>query len=176
MRHHGEIGVHTGIPAAVSLYTMSGVIIFDIVTLAGRTYEGTGTTCQTWFIQFFPYRGVELFCQCISVPSFQRQIGIWQFFYDRTNSGFFCFQFFCICAVSFCQEAFYCFGQCLTLVSQGFPVQFAVYHPGSYICCRFCTVDAEYFTEAGFFRLMTCHGNDGSVFSSCSVEAVDRIT
>ena len=104
MSHHGEIRVHTGIPAAVSLHTMSGVIIFDIVTLAGRTYEGTGTTCQTWFmLKFFPYRGVELFCQCISVPSFRDRSRNMAVFLRSHELRFFSVLFFCICAVSFCQ-------------------------------------------------------------------------
>jgi hypothetical protein len=50
--HHGKIRVHTGIPAAVTVNTVSCVVILDIIALAGRTYEGTGSTCQTWFIQF----------------------------------------------------------------------------------------------------------------------------
>ena len=173
--HHCKVRVHTGIPAAVTLYAVSCVIIFDIIALAGRAYKCTGTTCQTRFVQFFPYRGVELFCQCISVPSFQRQIRIWQFFYDRTNSSFFCLQFFCICAVSFCQEAFYCFGQCLTFVSQGFPVQFFSCKPGCHICSRFCTVNTKYLAKTAFLRLMTGNRHHGSMLSSCCIKAVHRI-
>ena len=41
--HHGEIRVHAGIPAAVTLYTVSGVKVFDIVALAGRAGERTGS-------------------------------------------------------------------------------------------------------------------------------------
>mgnify|MGYP007011127843 CR=1 FL=1 len=41
--HHGKIRVHAGIPAAVTLYTVSGVKVFDIVALAGRAGERTGS-------------------------------------------------------------------------------------------------------------------------------------
>ena len=41
--HHCKVRVHTGIPAAVTLYTVSGVKVFDIVALAGRAGERTGS-------------------------------------------------------------------------------------------------------------------------------------
>ncbi len=44
--HHGEIRVHAGIPAAVTLYTVSCVVILDVIALAGRAYEGTGSAAK----------------------------------------------------------------------------------------------------------------------------------
>ena len=45
--HHGKVRVHTGIPTAVTLYPMSCIIVFDIIALAGRTGERTGSAAQT---------------------------------------------------------------------------------------------------------------------------------
>ena len=59
MRHHGEIRIHTGIPAAVPLYAVPRIIVFNIITLAGRTYKCTRTACQTGLIQFVPQPGAE---------------------------------------------------------------------------------------------------------------------
>ena len=41
--HHRKVRVHTGIPAAVTLYTVSCIEILDIIALAGRTGERTGS-------------------------------------------------------------------------------------------------------------------------------------
>ena len=41
--HHGKVRVHTGVPAAITLYAMACVIVFDIVALAGRAGERTGS-------------------------------------------------------------------------------------------------------------------------------------
>ncbi len=84
--HHCKVR-HTGIPAAVTLYAVSCVIIFDIIALAGRAYECTGTTCQTWFVKFFPYRRVKTVVDLLS-PSFQRKIELRKFFYDGADCSF----------------------------------------------------------------------------------------
>ena len=52
--HHGEIRVHAGIPAAVSLDSVACVVVLDVIALAGWTYKGTGSARQTWLVQFFP--------------------------------------------------------------------------------------------------------------------------
>ena len=41
--HHCKVRVHTGIPATVTLYTVSCIEILDIIALAGRTGERTGS-------------------------------------------------------------------------------------------------------------------------------------
>ena len=45
--HQRKIGVHAGIPAAVSLYPVACIKIFDIIALTGRAGERTGSAGQT---------------------------------------------------------------------------------------------------------------------------------
>ena len=131
--HHCEIRVHAGIPATVSLNTVSCIIILDIVALAGRAYKSTGSTCKTWFVQLFPLRRIEFLFQFVSAPSFQGKIGIRKFFYDRTDVVLFFLQ---LVAVGICifKQAFHCFCQCLTFFCDCFPDQVIAQHPYSNVC------------------------------------------
>ena len=77
--HHCEIGIHTGIPAAVTLDSVSGIIILDVIALAGRANEGTGTAAQASLRKSCPLIGVEQFHQLVSAEGicgqiFQRQL------------------------------------------------------------------------------------------------------
>ena len=49
MRHPGELGIHTGVPAAIADYAIGAVEILDVVALAGRAHKGTGAAAQTSF-------------------------------------------------------------------------------------------------------------------------------
>ena len=57
--HQGKVGIHAGIPAAESADSFSGVIIADVIALAGRAHEGAGTAGQTRFIKLLPFRRIE---------------------------------------------------------------------------------------------------------------------
>ena len=171
--HHGKVRVHTGIPTTITLYAMACVVVFDIVALAGRTYKCAGTTCQTWFVKFFPYRRIKTVHVIFLSPSFKRKIRIWKFLYDRTNCSFLCFYFRLVCI---CKKLCNCFCKSFTLLCQRFPVKFSFNHPCCNICCRISTVNAKHFTETALFRFMTCKCNDCSMLSSCCIESIDRIT
>ena len=171
--HHCKVRVHTGIPAAVTLYAVSCVIIFDIIALAGRAYECTGTTCQTWFVKFFPYRRVKTVHVIFLSPSFQRKIRVRKFFYDGADCSFL---FFYLCFIRIVKKFCNCFCKSFALLCKRFPVKLAFDHPCCNICNRICTVNAKYLTETALFRFMTCKCNDGSMLSSCCIEGIYRIT
>ncbi len=120
--HHCEVRVHTGIPAAVTLYAVSCVIIFDIIALAGRAYECTGTTCQTWFVKFFPYRRVKTVHVIFLSPSFQRKIRIRKLFYDGADCSFL---FFYLCFIRIVKKFCNCFCKSFALFCKRFPVKLA---------------------------------------------------
>jgi hypothetical protein len=48
--HHGKIGVHTAVPAAISLNTISGVVILDVITLTGGANKCTGSASKTGLV------------------------------------------------------------------------------------------------------------------------------
>ena len=100
--HHGKVRVHTGIPTTITLYAMACVVVFDIVALAGRTYKCAGTTCQTWFIKFFPYRRIETIHVIFLSPSFQRKIRVRKLLYDCVDRSFL---FFYFCFVSIVESS-----------------------------------------------------------------------
>ena len=45
----GKVRIHTAIPTTETLYTMTGIIVPDIITLASRAYKRTSTARQTGF-------------------------------------------------------------------------------------------------------------------------------
>src|SRR5699024_1008137 len=83
--HHGEIRIHAGIPAAVSLYPVSGIVVLNVIALTGGAYKRTGTAGQAGFIKLLPHRRLEFFHQHVPVPSFQRKIGVREFFYNSPD-------------------------------------------------------------------------------------------
>ena len=171
--HHGKVRVHTGIPAAVTLYAVSCVIIFDVIALAGRAYKCTGTTCQTWFIKFFPYRRIETIHVIFLSPSFQRKIGVRKLLYDCADRSFL---FFYFCFVSIVEKFCNCFCKGFPFLCKRFPVKLSLDHPCCNICNRVCAVNTEYFTETAFFRLMACKCYNRTMISSGCIESIDRIT
>ena len=60
-RHFGEFRVHAGIPAAETLYSVTGVEIFDVVALTGRTNESTGSAAEAGFGKLCPFGSIEEF-------------------------------------------------------------------------------------------------------------------
>ena len=57
--HTGELGEHAGIPAAVSLNTVTGVIVADIIALAGGANEGAGAAAEACLGELCPLRRAE---------------------------------------------------------------------------------------------------------------------
>ena len=45
----GKVRIHTAIPTTETLYTMTGIIVPDILALASRAYKRTSTARQTGF-------------------------------------------------------------------------------------------------------------------------------
>ena len=153
--HHGKVRVHTGIPAAVTLYTVSCVIIFDIIALAGRAYKCTGTTCQTWFIKFFPYRRIETFSCNLPVPILPEKDWNMEVFLRWHGSQFFLSSTLLL-RPHLLRSSSTAFVRASPFSVRGFPVKLALDHPCCNICSRICTVNAKYLTETAFFRFMTC--------------------
>ena len=75
MRHFGEVGVHTGVPAAESLHAMTGIVVLDVVALAGRAYERAGSARDARFGQVCPSRCVEQLVELVTAEAFRRQVG-----------------------------------------------------------------------------------------------------
>ena len=59
MSHHGKIGIHAGIPAAIPLYARFRLEVPDIIALAGRAHKGTGAAGQAGLVHLFPPGRIE---------------------------------------------------------------------------------------------------------------------
>ena len=59
-RHLRKVGIHAGIPAAVTYDLVIVRLEFaDVETLAGRAYEGTSSATETGFGKTFPFGSIE---------------------------------------------------------------------------------------------------------------------
>ena len=109
-------------------------------------------------------------------------MGVWKFFHNGSDCFFFRIHFYLI-VVGRDKKFFYCFCKSLSFFSKSFPVKASLHHPGCYIgnafyvgiCFRICCICSKNLTEAGFLRLVTSHGNDSSMISSCCVKGINRI-
>ena len=109
-------------------------------------------------------------------------MGIWKFFYNIARiASFFSIFFASSDRRQPGKKFFYCFCKSLSFFSKGFPVKASLHHPGLHgnayigICFRICCICSKNLTETGFLRLMTSHGNDGSMISSCCIKGINRI-
>ena len=86
--HQREVGVHAGVPAAESLDTMTGIVVADIIALAGRADEGAGTASEAGFREACPLFGVEGLEQDIAAEFFGREVSKREFAEYFAGSGF----------------------------------------------------------------------------------------
>ena len=52
VRHHRKVGVHAGVPAAVTLNAVARVVVLDIIALAGGAHKGAGAARKARLIKF----------------------------------------------------------------------------------------------------------------------------
>ena len=172
MGHHGEVGIHAAVPAAVALDAAAGVEILDVVALAGGADEGTGAACQTGLVKCLPQGGVEILLSGLSTPFPEAQVFLRQPLADGADTGLFLLHRFLAAAF---QEASQPGSEGGSLVALGQPVEVFIGEPGGHVPLRGGAVDAEGSTEAGAIRPSAGQAHNGAHLPPGSIEAVHRV-
>ena len=144
VRHHGEVRVHTTVPAAETAHFPAVVKVLHIVTLTGRTDKGTSAAAKATFRKFGPNIRIEVFQQLLTVKIGQIQIVQRKFFQNFT--GLFLHR--CNCSIIAVDQDGQSSGQFFTLLGVCPPVQGILIHPAGNITGRIGCVDAKSTTEA----------------------------
>ena len=173
MRHHGEIVIHTRVPAAVPLNPVTGVIVPDVVALTGRADECARTAAEAGSRKLFPFGSVKLRFCCVAVPAVKRKRSKRKIFHNSLNFCLFGFDLFV--SVFFGENRSDSLGQFFTLFGKRLPIKLFADKPCGNVRLGLGRVDTENRAEAAFFGFTASRGNDRAVFTPCLVERVGRL-
>ena len=150
---------------------MTCVIVTDIIALAGRANEGTGSAAQASLRKSCPLIGVEQFHQLVSAEGICRQIFQRQLF---QNCLCLCLGFFRSIVCGIFQHRQGC-QQRLTLFGVRLHQNSIVCHPAADIAGRLCRINAEYRTETGFAGLGAGHCHNYAMLPAVLIEGIYRL-
>ena len=167
--HHGEVRVHAAVPAPVALDVAAGVVVLNVVALAGGAYEGAGAAGETGLVKPFPDWGIKIPLCRVGSPVCETQIFQGQLPANVTDGGLFrCHRR----VIARLQQGLYLSGQRRSLFRPWLPVQIFSGKPGSNVALRRGAVDAEGSAEAGGFRPGTGQTDENTALTAGSIISI----
>ena len=148
--HHCEVVIHTGVPASVSLYTVTGVIISDVIALTCRANESTCAAAEAAFAELFPIFAFKAFAYGLFAPAVKTERSKRKLF---KLFGNLIFDFVCAFVAALTKDGGKRFCKFFTLFGVCFPVKGFAVAPCCYVSAGSGSVNAENGAEASLFRL-----------------------
>ena len=172
MRHSGEIGIHTGVPATEALDAVSGVEILDVVTLAGRANEGTGSAAKAGRGEFLPLGCVKKFLGLVSTEGVCLQICQGKLLHTLADESLLLLH----CGiVGILGQRSHSREKCLALFGLCIEIESILGAVANDVSLGICRVNAEGRAEAGLGRTGASHGNDHAVLAAVLIIGIYRI-